>query len=231
MRIALLADIHGNSVALNEVLRKITSSGCKVILIAGDLVGYYYNIKEVLEQLKHREIFFVRGNHESMLKEVLEVPAKIDSINKKYGSSLERSKDALTIEEISFLVDSPISKTLEIDGIKLSISHGTPWNENEYVYPDSSKDLFDKLIEVNADVIILGNTHHQMIRRLAGKIIINPGSVGQSRSDMGYAQWAELETETLDVVFRSTPYDTSTVFSQCSKYDPDNQLLRRFLTK
>jgi hypothetical protein len=45
MRIALLSDIHGNIDALEVCLNSVRDSGCTEFLIAGDIVGYYYDVK------------------------------------------------------------------------------------------------------------------------------------------------------------------------------------------
>ena len=69
-----------------------------------------------------------------------------------------------------------------------------------------------------------------MIKRFKDKLIINPGSIGQSRTDPGMAQWAELDTENLDLTFRSVPYDTSRILKSCERYDPENLSLQKALT-
>ena len=62
MKIGLLADIHGNSDALASVLSDAKDCGITRLLVAGDLVGYYYSAKKVLnlllQQSKLNFVFF-----------------------------------------------------------------------------------------------------------------------------------------------------------------------------
>ena len=71
MKIAILADIHGNHYALLQVLRKAKQLKVEKILILGDLIGYYYYPEKVLEMLSEWDCKFIKGNHEDLLKEIL----------------------------------------------------------------------------------------------------------------------------------------------------------------
>ena len=51
MKLALLGDVHGNSRALNAVLSKASFLDVKVLLITGDLVGYYNAPLAMMEML------------------------------------------------------------------------------------------------------------------------------------------------------------------------------------
>jgi len=47
MKIAVLADIHGNLSALNAVLTEIEEEGVDQILVAGDLLGGPYPVEVI----------------------------------------------------------------------------------------------------------------------------------------------------------------------------------------
>ena len=83
MKVALIADIHGNSVALDSALADIDNMGVLQILVAGDLVGYYYDPQSVLDSLNARLWHGVRGNHEDML-----VIGSMEKGNMKFGKSM-----------------------------------------------------------------------------------------------------------------------------------------------
>ena len=48
MKVGILSDIHGNSCALDSVCKELKSEGINKIIVTGDLVGYYYNIKNII---------------------------------------------------------------------------------------------------------------------------------------------------------------------------------------
>ena len=62
--IALISDIHGNYIALQEVLKKIDSMGIQEVYCLGDVVGYYSQVNECCDELRKRSISCVMGNHD-----------------------------------------------------------------------------------------------------------------------------------------------------------------------
>ena len=89
--------------------------------------------------------------------------------------------------------------------------------------------IWNRFLSFNQEVFIIGNTHHQLLKRFHRKLIINPGSVGQSRTDTSMAQWAEFDTLTRAVTFKSVKYDSAPLLIKCLKFDPNLTLLRKSL--
>jgi putative phosphoesterase len=230
MRIALLSDIHSNKAALKPVLQEISELRIQNIIISGDLLGYYYDIIEVLNMLDPFTIFFCKGNHELMFENLINF--KIDKIElkSKYGSSLLRAENELNSDQINFLTNSDHPLELTLEGKRILVSHGAPWDINEYIYQDNFALLYKKFISYNYQIFILGNTHHQMKIEIDKKIFINPGSVGQSRKNFGYAEWATLDLENMKIDFFSTRYPTEELIEQCKTIDPSCFLLTRHLS-
>ena len=226
MRVGLLSDIHGNASALEVALRL---SKCDRYLVCGDIVGYYYETKEVLSLLLEVDFLFVKGNHEVMLQNLRLDPGIRETITATYGTSLVQALQHLNTKELDFLCNSKDSDTVDFGSTRINFSHGSPWKIDEYIYPDSDKTIWSKFLSYNEKIFVIGNTHHQMIKRFGNKLIINPGSVGQSRTNPGMAQWAEIDSENLDVTFKSALYDTSNVLKDCERYDPKNQYLQKVL--
>ena len=59
-----------------------------------------------------------------------------------------------------------------------------------------SDDWVAELERLDADVLLVGHSHVPFIRRIGGKVIVNPGSVGQPRSGdarASYAVWDDGE--------------------------------------
>ena len=227
MKIALFSDIHGNADALEIALDSLRTYDCKTILIAGDSVGYYYEVDRVIKLLSEFDIHLVRGNHEEMLRNFVHFGEDPD-VTKKYGTSLKLALRDLSKTDLDLLITSPLVLSLDFEGIAINISHGSPWKIDEYIYPDSDFEKLNKFLSYKEQYFVIGNTHHQMIRRYRGKVIINPGSIGQSRTDKNMVQWAELETQNRDIIFKSVPYDSSRLLKQILENDPENTLLRKF---
>src|SRR5262249_37734018 len=67
MRIALIADIHGNAVALDAALADISHAGANAIICLGDVAEFGPQPREVLERLRALGCLNVMGNCDAAL--------------------------------------------------------------------------------------------------------------------------------------------------------------------
>jgi putative phosphoesterase len=229
MRVALLSDIHANQDALIPVLKSIEVMGLNEIIISGDLVGYYYGTSEVLKLLSSFKVYFCKGNHENLLHKSISSNLSQKEIKATYGSSLILAQSQLTGPDLEYLMGAPHPLRLKIGDRSMLISHGSPWNIDEYIYPDADLSIFDRFLQYQEEIFILGNTHYPMKIQIKDKLIINPGSVGQSRINFGYADWATLDLSSLETKFYSTKYSTTRLIQECESIDPQCTLLVRHL--
>jgi uncharacterized protein len=64
---------------------------------------------------------------------------------------------------------------LEIGGVRIHVSHG-----HELGSPTPEK----LLARYDADVIVYGHTHRQLVTRVEGRLAVNPGAAGARRFDL-----------------------------------------------
>jgi len=225
MKIAILADIHGNHHALLQVLRKARQLKVEKILILGDLIGYYYYPEKVLEMLFEWDCKFIKGNHEDLLKEILNGSIKIEVVTEKHGSGHCMALEKLNNAQITELVSLPEQLRLEVDNTNILMCHGSPWDTNMYLYPDTRKSTLNRACSSGTDIVLIGHSHYQFAYSYLGTTLINPGSVGQSRQMGGLADWGILNTENGVIQLLSTPYDTSELIKDVNSIDPLNAYL------
>lgn len=230
MKVALLADIHGNAAALQAVLKAAREASVECLMVAGDLVGYYYQIDDVLRQLSKWKCLCISGNHERMLKSWLEGHDR-DDILRKYGSALQVSTEVLTSQQLQELISLPARLQSEISGRTFLLCHGSPWDADEYIYPDADKATKDRIFTLGADLVVYGHTHYPTKWENKGKIVVNPGSVGQPRDRIPGACWALWDTETNQVSFYREKYDAQELLDQIRLRDPELHYLSRALTR
>lgn len=231
MKIGVLSDIHGNLDALIPVLDDATSNGVTKLWVLGDIVGYYYQPQEVLKALNHWDFEFISGNHEDLLLRSLSDDAFRAEVKKKYGSGIEKAIEQLSEKEIEFLTQAPSTKRIEIKELSALLCHGSPWDRDFYIYPDSPSQIIQKCKDTKNDIVLIGHSHYPFIIENDGFSLINPGSVGQSRQEGGIANWALLDFDNNKYEVRSCRYDTKNLANECESIDPENEYLKNILSR
>ncbi|MBE2978662.1 metallophosphoesterase family protein [Priestia megaterium] len=174
-RIAIISDIHGNSLALEAVLSDISHRGINAIFNLGDSLYGPLDPLGTFKLLMEHNITHIMGNCDRMI---------VDSSDNDSSSTINYVKRSLTIEALDWLQQH--SRSLIIDDIFLC--HGTPHSDEVYLLEEmteegatlkSSKDIINALEGVEQDVVLCGHSHIPRTLYLPnGKLIINPGSVG-----------------------------------------------------
>lgn len=231
MKLGLLGDIHGNALALESVLASATRLGVERLLITGDLVGYYFQPNKVLEMLLPWDKVIVKGNHEEMLASVIKSPSLLAAIEKKYGIGLRLATEQLSEQQLDELIKLPMTVEVESNSCRVLLCHGSPWDTDQYIYPDAADNLVNRCGSFNADIIVMGHTHYPMSRMLDSTLLINPGSVGQPRNRKPGAAWAILDTETHEVKFQKETYDIQSVIDEARQRQPHQAYLAEVLER
>jgi putative phosphoesterase len=189
VHVATLYDLHGNLRALEAVLEEIPPEA--TIIVGGDVCAGGIHPSETLERLRAlgERVLWLRGNADRELTpgEKGIAPAGV----------IEATRAALTAEQIEFLHGLPL--TVQIGD--MLFCHATPRNDLD-IFTERTPELrIEKLFAVDADIVVCGHTHTQYERTVAGKRVINSGSVGMPYEDAPGAYW------TLDLIHRHTLYD------------------------
>ncbi len=177
MRLGIIADVHGNLLALEAVLNKLHELNVDAIYDLGDTVFGSLEPRGSLELLQAENILSIRGNTDRILVDTPE--------NLKSESSLEFVKSCLTTAQLEYLGSLP--QTREVNGVLLV--HGTPLDDElcllerinaTGVFLEEDATIAAKLGDVPNPVIFCGHSHvARTVLLLDGRLIVNPGSVGQ----------------------------------------------------
>ena len=197
MPVAALYDIHGNLPALEAVLAELPDDA--TIVIGGDVVAGGAQPSETLERLRGLgdRVVWIRGNADREL-----TPGEPGLAP---DGALDATRAALTGEQIAFLHANP--PTAQIGSVLYC--HATPRNDVDIFTERTPEDRLVAIFEgVDADVVVCGHTHMQFDRTIAGKRVLNSGSVGMPYDDEPGAYWL------LDLEHRRTSYDGAPVPEQ-----------------
>ncbi len=208
MKIGIVSDIHGNHYALEQVLNSAKEEGVTKLLVLGDIVGYYYHPDKVMDMLEEWDYELIKGNHEEILESLILKQINPESIKNKYGSGHNFALENLSKKQISTLITAPHKKELCINGVNIVMCHGTTWSTNFYLYPDTQTEILARCDEKDFDFVVVGHSHYSFVYRNAHSMLINVGSVGQSRSTGGMASWCIINTMNKSFELKSTKYDT-----------------------
>lgn len=175
--IAILSDIHGNYVALEQVLKAVGRMGITDIYCLGDIVGYYPQVNEVCDELRKCGAKCVIGNHDWYMLADSFCP-RSQSVN----DTLAYQKGVITKENLEWLKTLPVHR--EFNG--LSMVHGG-WADPIDEYLDPNREYFNR---IGGKYFASGHTHVQRIEDYGDKVYCNPGSVGQPRDGDNRAAFA-----------------------------------------
>lgn len=231
MKIAVLSDIHANIFALEAVYKDLEKEAIDYILVAGDLIGYYYWPKEVVSMLrKDTRVLCVRGNHEDILEEIINNKEMADIYRRKYGSGYDLCENTLSSEDLSWLLNLPKHLNINLDGCSFYMTHGSLSGINDYLYPDASLErLHDNYSD--SKITIFGHTHYQFIHGHNDKFILNPGSIGQPRDIGALASYAVINTTNLVIRFKRVSFDYSTLIKVSKSQDPKLEYLWKIMKR
>ncbi len=205
MRIAVLADVHGNVLALEAVLADARRLGFDQMIDLGDTVSGPLWPAECFEMLEAAGAQSVRGNHDRVVgcDALADMPAT-DAF----------THDMLSAAQRAALAARPAKLRL---GEILAV-HGTPDSDMKYLMHEATaqgvrerraEELAEHLGDAgDARLVLCGHTHRAHAARLPdGRLVVNPGSVGMPayswdhpvphRMEAGtpHARWALLERE------------------------------------
>src|SRR5271157_1309289 len=121
MKLGLVADIHGDPVALELAWAHLITMKVDRIVCAGDLVGYGPFPDRVVTFLKERQIPSVRGNHDRWA--VSRGPGAVDELG--------RGKPSL--ETLEYLGSLPADFLIEAGSRIGVVVHGSPSSDMEFV--------------------------------------------------------------------------------------------------
>jgi len=231
VKLGLLGDVHGNDSALSAVLRAAAKAKVDKLLVTGDLVGYYFSPREVLHLLNDWDCYIVSGNHEVMLAQSRSNPDYLAEISKRYGSGLQVALEQLDSQQLDWLCSLPHPLELDFDGVRILVCHGSPWDINSYLYPDSDIESLENFFPETFDLIVLGHSHYPMQREIGRVSVVNPGSVGQPRNRKLGAHWALYDTKTREVEFRVEKYEARDLIRECELRHPELPYLANVLMR
>ena len=198
--LAVLYDIHGNLVALEEVLGDAEAAGADAYLLGGDFASWSPWPLETLQRLRALpQTTWIRGNGERWLREP---PADRPDV----AEELAAVDSGLGPEE-GWLYSLQVH--VELDAVLYV--HGSPLSDVESFPSGPSEDDERMLNGVRDKTVVFGHSHQQFMRPGPnGTTLVNPGSAGMPLDGDARAAYA-LRHDAGEFEFRRVEYDVERV--------------------
>ena len=194
--LAVLYDIHGNLVALEEVLEDAEQAGADAYLLGGDFgMGSPWPMETLERLLALPNSTWIRGNGERWLREI----------------PVDRPEVAEALAEMDSGVGTnegwlySLQPQVELDGVLYT--HGSPLSDVDSFAPEANDDDERLLHGVRDMTVVFGHSHLQFTRPGPnGTTLINPGSAGMPLDGDVRAAYA-LRGDDGEFEFRRVEYD------------------------
>lgn len=200
MKIAVLSDIHGFSIAFDRVLADIASvPDIDQVVIAGDLCEGGPDPAGVLNRIVELGAVVLQGNTDRDI------------------ANLDRTSNAarFTVEQIGedgleYLRNLRFSHRISPQGSNnsaqdLLVVHANPLDQDRHIPPDADDHELRELIgETKAAVIAFGHLHIAYIRDLGATTLIDVSAVGNPKDGDLRSKWGLLEWSGSDASWSAT---------------------------
>jgi predicted phosphodiesterase len=231
MKLAVIADIHGNLTALETVLNEIDNEGdVDMTWVLGDLAAHGPQPAECVTLLQERHeadkdrFKIIGGNTDRYLVNNARMSRKRAEDEAGYNAYVEQfrqendmldwARAALgwaNYEFLSKIIGREVGETVEGYGIVLGY-HAIPGDDEYNITPDTpDEEALDSVLDRPLRLGVYGHIHRQVDRDLGRVRLVNPGSVGMSFEKAGHAQYMLLTFDegNLTVEHRNPAYDAA----------------------
>ena len=247
MKVAILADIHGNSIALDKVMEDIQSlGGVDEYWFLGDFVAIGHDPIGVLERITGlSNARYIRGNTDRYIYSG-ELPwPQFADIKKEPTLAQLHIQVARSFSWTSGAIGAsgwlPWFKELTLDmrfilpdGARVLAVHAAPGTDDGMGISlnISDKDLIELASDVEAELVLVGHTHLPFNRTVGNIRVVNPGSVSNPFPPDLRASYVILEADKkgYKINHRRVDYDREAVIKAVQEVNhPAFEYITKFM--
>lgn len=197
MKLAVLADIHGNRPALEAVAADIAAWRADVVVVGGDIVNRGPSSLECLRFVEERRADsawqVIRGNHEDYVINVAHDPSDRPGVEGAIRRNVRWSAMQLSTA-IAALEALPEQVSLATPGGEARIVHASMRHNRDNILSTTTDEELRLQIAPPANLLVVGHTHRPLIRSIDTTLVVNVGSAGMPfdgdiRACYGRMEW------------------------------------------
>lgn len=181
MRLALLADIHGNLPALEAVLCELERLQPDHVILDGDLINAVPFSVEVIDLVRARDWVVVRGNHEFYYLDYGTARAQPGTEDPVRWGQLHWLVERISPDQAAYLGMLPDERTLFLPGTQpVRVCHGVPGRNRVGFYMEQPAEAMARdLAGIGEQTVVSAHTHVQVDRHIR----VQPGCVADLYAD------------------------------------------------
>ncbi len=213
MKIALLADIHGNYHALEAVLEDIQKQQADKIIVLGDIVFKGPLPEKCVQAVRALNAVTLRGNIDELVahNRIQEGFAKSEEHAAALQKEMDWNRERLSADDIAYLAGLAFAHEEQLtEHLALRCVHATPQNILDIVLPTEDEASLERMFaQSRARIVAYAHIHQPFVRFFQGKALFNTGSVGLPFDGDPRSSYALLEAEEDDfrISIRRLRYD------------------------
>lgn len=215
MRLAFVADIHGNLPALEAVLADLQQQRPDAVYLVGDQVNRCPWNNEVIALVTDLGWPAVAGNHDLIIGMINTPQNRPPFTNRVRFPTLWWTQAQLTEAHLTTLRQWPEELTVTLDGLPaIRVVHGVPGNAYVGILPEDSDEKIRHFLTGMAEpILVCGHIHRPLERTVDQWQVFNGGSVGIPYNGDPRAQYLLLDAVGQQWVptFRRVEYDHSPI--------------------
>lgn len=251
MRVAIFSDIHGNTIALDAVLREIEADGgVDAFWFVGDAAAMGFDpVGSIQRLMALPNLTAVRGNTDryTTVEDEARDRAFLGTASGDVDASLKAFKVVLSVAwaagavscagQYPWLAGLPLEARIDLpDGTRVLLVHAAPGTDDGpgITTGQSDEELGPILKGADAGLVFVGHTHKPLDRSVNDVRVINLGSVSHPGTDDLRAMWTLLEADTGGywITSRFTDYDRAGMFRLLERvHNPAEGKIRSFYDK
>jgi putative phosphoesterase len=166
MRVAVFADVHGNTAALEAVLGDIGAQRPDLTVCGGDLAFGGPDPEAAVARIRALGVPCVRGNTDEWLTPTSAARAE---------GLIAYTRAHLSPAAREFLGTLPFDHRID----DLVVLHATPWSISDVIPRHADAGTIRRVLaDAGASAVVYGHIHQAWIGAIDGGLLVNTGSVG-----------------------------------------------------
>lgn len=176
MKLAILADIHGNAAALEAVLEDVADQRPDRIVLNGDLLAFGPEPRETVSLLRRLDVPSTRGNTERWLTDASHEKRSPGVTNELFEALCWTVAEVGPVDLEAF-TDMPFA--LVGEPVPVQLYHASPAGDEEGIWPSTPDGEIPALLGGTPEgTFVVSHTHLPGERVVGDLRVLNTGSVG-----------------------------------------------------